>query len=343
MKMKKTQPTLHDIARISGLSIATVNQILEDKRHVANDNARTRVVEALEMLGYEPSRYIQSLRGESVKTIAFIMPRHDAYYASIIDAIEHQEGSEGIRIIAMASNEQAARQDALIDWFVSQQVDGIIVSPVSAQMRIAKRWRDIPMVIIDNQIEDGLLPYIGMNYEDTTYRAAEHLLQHNHKAIALILGNEASSATADSRMGYKAALEDFEFQMDERLIAYQYTDLSLNATERYGYETTQALFSQAQHPTALIAANHAMLTGILQALKAQELSVPEDVAVVTLEENSWNKVHAPELTSVGIDSETIGASIFKRLKQYFDGETDTITSDWLAACLNERASSRKHL
>ncbi|UXR33239.1 LacI family DNA-binding transcriptional regulator [Staphylococcus simulans] len=337
--MKKTQPTLHDIARISGLSIATVNQILEDKKHVSNDQARARVVEALEMLGYEPSRYIQSLRGESIKTIAFIIPRHDAYYASVIDAIEHQQGSESIRIIAMASNEQVQRQDELIDWFVSQQVDGIIVSPVSAQMRISKRWRDIPMVIIDNQIEDEQIPYIGLNHEDTAYQAAEHLLKQNHQSIALILGNPASSATADTRMGYKAALEDFEQQMDERLISYQYTDLSLQATEKYGYDTVQQLFAQSNHPTALIASNHAMLSGILQALKTKELKVPEDVAIVTLEENSWNKVHYPSLTAVGIHVETIGASIFARLKQFFEGESEQIQSDWLMAQLNVRDSS----
>ncbi|PTF16973.1 substrate-binding domain-containing protein, partial [Staphylococcus cohnii] len=139
----------------------------------------------------------------------------------------------------------------------------------------------------------------GLNHEDTAYQAAEHLLKQNHQSIALILGNLASSATADTRMVSKAAFEDFEQQMDERLISYKYTDLSLQATEKYGYDTVQQLFAQSNHPTALIASNHAMLSGILQALKTKELKVPEDVAIVTLEENSWNKVHYPSLTAVG--------------------------------------------
>ena len=338
--MKKSQPTLHDIARISGLSIATVNKILEDKRHVASDNARDKVVEALEMLGYEPSRYIQSLRGEQTKTIAFIIPRHDAYYASIIDAIEHQEGSESIRIIAMASNENAARQDELIDWFVSQQVDGIIVSPVSAQMRIAQRWRDIPMLIIDNHIEDESLPYIGLNHEDSAYKAAEHLLRQQHKVIGLLLGNPETSTAADSRMGYKAALEDYDLSMDERLITYQYTDLSMNATENYGSAAVEQVFNNGKMPTALITANHALLNGVLQALHHKGLKVPEDIAIVTLEENTWNTANQPQLTAVGIASNEIGASIFKQLQRFFKGETTKIKSDWLASQVIIRDSSQ---
>lgn len=337
--MKKTQPTLHDIARISGLSISTVNRVLQDKKYVASDKARDRVVEALEMLGYEPSRYIQSLRGEQVKTIAFIMPRHDAYYASIIDTIEHQKGAETIRIIAMASNEKASRQDELIDWFVSQQVDGLIISPISSQMTIAQRWRDIPMVIIDNQIEDDL-PYIGINHEDNAYKATTHLLNQAHKSIALLLGNADSSATADIRMGYQAALEDFEQQMDARFVNYQYNDLSLKASEAYGYETTKQLFYGETHPSALIVENHALLTGSLLALKENGFSIPNDVAVVSLEESSWNKVHQPAITSVGSSAEEIGKTLFNQLKHFFNGETPKISSEWLPTQLIERRSSK---
>ncbi|ANZ32534.1 LacI family DNA-binding transcriptional regulator [Staphylococcus carnosus] len=338
--MKKSQPTLHDIARISGLSIATVNKVLEDKRHVASDSTRDKVVEALEMLGYEPSRYIQSLRGEQTKTIAFIIPRHDAYYASIIDAIEHQKGSESIRIIAMASNEKTERQDELIDWFVSQQVDGIIVSPVSAQMRIVQRWRDIPMLIIDNHIEDESLPYVGLNHEDSAYKAAEHLLKQQHEIIGLLLGNPESSTAADSRMGYKAALEDFNLNMDERLITYQYSDLSMNATEKYGTEAVEQLLSSIRKPSAIIVANHALLIGVLHGLNNNGVKVPEDIAVVTLEENNWNTANQPQLTAVGIASKDIGASIFKQLQRFFNGEDKEIQSNWLPSHLIIRDSSQ---
>jgi DNA-binding LacI/PurR family transcriptional regulator len=271
-------PTIRDVARHAGVSVATVSRVLNDIP-VVRTEMRERVRAAIGDLGYRPSSTARSLSLGHAQTIGVVAPFFTA--PSVVERLRGvverlAERDYDLMLFDVETLQQ--RSDAFQDFARRARVDGLLVIslPLLADEVAALRRDNLPVVLID--IEHAGVPHVTIDDVRGGELAAEHLLSRGHRRIGFV-GDVADSpfgftSSERRRRGLRVALERAGLRPDDAL-------------ERLGpHARAQArrlaidLLGRDDRPTAIFAASDTQAIGVLEGARALGLRVPEDVAVI---------------------------------------------------------------
>ncbi len=311
----KKRPTQADVARLAGVSRATVSYVINDvEDNQVSAETRTRVLAAVQELGYQPDAMAQSLRSGSTNTLGLLIPDMDnPHYWHIAKGVEQETQQHGYDLMLISSALDVDRELNSIKALSRRRVDGLIliisffeqVRP--AIQRLMQQQR--PLVLLNRELDN--VDYVETDLGSGASQAMQHLLAHGHRRIGFVFGVASHELASRRLTTYRDSLTAASLQVDEDLIVHCGTSIE------EGYQATCRLITQKPRPTALMVVNDVLAIGALRAAVDCGLRVPADLSISSFDDISLALYTQPRLTTVGVDATLVGRTaarmIFQRL------------------------------
>ncbi|MCB0911372.1 MAG: LacI family DNA-binding transcriptional regulator [Propionibacteriaceae bacterium] len=293
--------TLADVARLAGLSTTTVSMVLNDRPNTRlSAEAAERVRAAAAKLNYRPNPAARGLRIGKTRTVGFISDEVTItrYASAMIRGLLEVAEERDHTVLITESGRRADRIANALELMLDRQADGIVFGLMGAkQIELPPLSIDVP-VVISNATSTGGHPCVLPDEFRAGHDAASHLLERGHRRIGFIGRSEALldpalSVTIGVRYaGLDAALAEhgltFAHQVDGR---YWEPD--------FGYRGAHEIFDAAP-VTAIVAANDRVAFGVYQAAQERGLRIPEDLSVVSFDDEYLASYLRPQLTTMQI-------------------------------------------
>ncbi len=286
--------TIKDVAKEAGVSFTTVSHVINETRYVGS-NTKSRVLAALDKLGYHPNNVARSLRSGKTKTIGLIVPdASNLFFAEIARKIEDFGYQQGYSVILGNSDNNPAKQTNYIHTLIAKQVDGVIFISAGGEVRDLQLFLDnrIPVVVADRDVPLELADVVLLDNEKAGYEATRHLLDLGHVCIACITGPDNLSPSMLRVEGYKRALHEYGLPFRSNLVKVGDFQIKGGETEM------QKLLEDPCKPTAVFVLNDMMAIGAMTAARKAGLSVPADLSIVGFDDIELASAVSPALTTV---------------------------------------------
>jgi DNA-binding LacI/PurR family transcriptional regulator len=335
MTERRARPTIYDVARLAGVSTATVSRALNGTGQIA-PATRSTIEAAVEQLGYRPNTIARSLVTKSTQTIAFLLPDiTNPFYASLVRGIERYVLSHDHTMLLCTTDGDAEREEQYLNLLRAKQVDGALVDGlVLPPERIARFVRDgFPIVCLDRDIDSSSIPLVQVDNRLGGRLATEHLLALGHRRIGHVTGSRMLRISDDRLAGYRDALAAAGVVDDPGLVG----DGSF--TEESGHDAALALLHASPDITAIFAANDLSALGVLNAVVESGRRVPDDVSVIGFDDLRLSSFTSPPLTTVRQPAVEIAELATKLLIRLVRGEEVERMHHLLAPELVVRAST----
>ncbi|MFF9108530.1 LacI family DNA-binding transcriptional regulator [Streptomyces sp. NPDC014805] len=307
-------PTMADVARSAGVSVATVSHVLNGTRPVL-PHTRQAVLDAIDELGYTPNTLARSLVTSRTRSIGLAVSAiSNPYFTEILQGVEAAAREEGYGLLIADPHDDPVHEQRVVRLLHERRVDGVIVAPSAhPDDLVAYLTRHaVPTVLLDRAVDTtaGTTPrfdQVCAENADPTARLVTHLAELGHRRIGLVAGLPGLSTTGERINGYRYGLAAAGLPYDERLVVHG--DSDAGGAER----ATARLLSLAAPPTALVSANNAMTIGALRTLRSRGLTVPGDIALCCFDDFAWADLFSPRLTAVAQPSRELGATAVRVL------------------------------
>lgn len=306
-------PTIKDVAKKAGVSIATVSQVVHNSSKISTETTK-KVRKVIKELDYYPSRSARDLVSKKTGNIGFILTddhflKTEPFYTKIFlgTEFEAREGEYYVLLTTVSSN--FCEDDPMPRFVLDRNVDGIIIAgkiPEQLIKRLSKY--KLPIVFVDYLSEVDNYPVVLIDNVFGGLLATEHLINCGHKNIAFIGGDIKHPSISDRLIGYKQALAKYGIPDNKKFIITH----SPYPNRQYGYESAKKLFgSNKNNITAIFACNDAMAIGAMQYLKDNGYKIPQDVSIVGFDDVETDLLIDPPLTTVKVPKVEIGAEALR--------------------------------
>lgn len=343
MENRKKPITQKDVARLAGVSPSIVSYVINNGPRSVSDETKQRVLDAIAASGYRPNKHAQMLmrsNWNSDQTVQFgvilgggVKDLQRPFYGAILSGIYMEARATGRRVNSLQFFEDI-KDPILFNQFISKDeifglifltVDEAIRTPQDEEM-LEKIVERVGNVIVAERAWRNL-PAVTINLQEAALKATTHLIRLGHRRIGYI-------GTRDDRiMGYRNALLEHELAYDLDLIWLD----SVNS-HTVGYEGATYFTELASPPTALFCANDEVATGAVGYLQASGFNVPQDIAVVGIDDVEQAAFLTPALTTVRIPKIELGRYAVRKLIEQIDRDEMPLISSVLPTDLIIRES-----
>jgi LacI family transcriptional regulator len=286
---RRRGPTIYEVARRAGVSIATVSRVHRNAELVA-PATRERVRRAVAELDYRPSRLGRSLaRGHHDATGVVFPDLSGPYYSAVIHGFEDASAAEGQSVLILATHGKAA-PSAVLD--LADRVDGLVLFGRTVDDSVVGSLdrRGIPLVLLARPAL-GSADSVRAENRSTARALVAHLLGHGHRRIAFLGDPEGSPDAAERWQGFLDAHRDAGRPPwgPPRPSAFR---------EAEGRAAASELLAAGERPEAIVAANDEIALGVLSAARAHRMHVPTDLALTGWDDIPVARHVATPLTTV---------------------------------------------
>jgi len=305
MEESPTDVTIQDVAARAGVSAMTVSRVLNHPARVA-PATRKRVEQAIRELGFVPNALArQLLRGRTHTLALLVSDIGNPFFTQIARGVEDVAQRNGYTVIFGNSDESVEKERLYLHALLGRRIDGLLIAPAgdgSRPMLDLLVQRGTPFVLLDRAI-DGVPAdvVIGDNIGGSR-KLTEHLIGLGHRRIALVNGDPKVPTARDRRRGYMETLRDHGIEPQPELI--------IDGVYRRDSGTRAARQLLAlpadRRPTAIFGANNFLAVGVIEALRAAQVSIPGDIAVVCFDDIEMAAALDPFLTVMAQPARTFG-------------------------------------
>lgn len=314
--------TIRDVARLAGVSLATVSNVLNQTRPVAADTA-ARVMRAVEALRYAPHAAARSMRRRGSGLIGLILADiTNPFFTALVHAVERAASTAGYSVLLCNSDEDLKREQQHLELLRTQRVDGIILAATGHPSRgraAALGQLRVPVVLVDRAFNEFGLDAVMLDNRRAALEATRHILGFGHRRIAMLSGPVAMSTGAERLQGYREALLEAGLPYDEALVR------DAGFREERAHEAAHELLSSSKRPTAVFAANNLIAIGLMRAIADLQLQCPQDVSVVSIDDFAWASAFRPRLTTVAQPVVDMGETAVRMLLARMRGDAPATT------------------
>jgi LacI family transcriptional regulator len=293
---RKSAPTMHEIARLAGVSQSTVSRVLNGNATVIPEK-HAAVMEVVERLNFRPNVAAQGLVQGKTSAVG-ILTRHVAspFHAELLQGVT--EGLRGSRYSPVMSLGGDTGNDdyVALDTLISRQVDALVIlySIQITDEYLQEAARRIPMIVIGRQVPGLENHCVGVDNRAGAYKATSYLISKGHTRIAHITGPADSDDANARRDGYLHALYHHGIEVDPELI------IDGDYSEACGILAVDRLLSiRDRHPfSAIFVANDQSALGVRLALFHRQINVPGDISMMGFDDISGAQYMTPPLTTI---------------------------------------------
>ena len=318
MRLSMKKDTLLTISEKTGYSISTVSRVLsgKGKKYRISQNTIDYVTEVAKSCNYTPDLIAQSLRTRKTNTIGLTIPSiENPFFSNLSGVIINQLKSRGYNIILSDTMENVDNEVEALNSFVSRNVDGIIAVPVSSSpLYIEQISKMIPVVLIDRYFENTTLPYVCTDNYYGAYIATEFLISKGYRRLLAIQGVPASMPNKERLRGFRQAVED------HRAEGVQETVSGDSFSVESGYSETFSALTSSDRPDAIFAFSNTILLGAIKAIRELGLVIPDDVALISFDNNRFLDFLDPVITRVEQPISVIGNLVTDNIIRMIESE-----------------------
>lgn len=310
--MPGSKKRLHvaDIAKLSGVSSATVSRVLNGARSVSPD-LRKRVLAVAERFDYQPNHLARNLRlGRTATVGVLVSDVENPHFASMVKYLEEALAGRGVRVLFCNTEEDPLKQSAYLNVMASERVMGVVISPAAAGDQEVTGLMDlnIPVVAIDRPLSDPRADQVVADNAGAVTAGTNLLIDSGCRQIGLIGGREGVWTTSQRLAGYLAALQPMGLTPHAMLREF---------TVEMGYRAAAELLDQVPDLDGLVAANNQMTIGALRLLRNRGVTVPGQLKIVAFDDPPWADLIEVPLTTIAQPIQAMAEAavnqLFKRI------------------------------
>lgn len=305
--------TINDVAKLAGVSVATVSRVINDSGKVQPHTADA-VKQAIEALAYRPNVMGRNLRKAKANRILVIQPSiSNLFFSKIVRGIEQAARPAGYQIMLCDTDYDPEREAMYLDWLDSCVADGaILITSCHEPRHYATIAQRRPIVHCSEDYADAALPCVTMDNVVASRDAVSHLIKLNHRKIAFFSVHNKLHTVKQRYQGYRAALADAGIEpIPEYCVKHGSVpdDMIWEKTCEYA-----AQFAQMNDPpTAIFCTSDMIAIATIRALIANGVRVPDEMSVMGFDDIEIARIFSPSLTTVSIPKHFIGRSAVELL------------------------------
>ncbi|KJR29910.1 LacI family transcriptional regulator [Vibrio navarrensis] len=294
--------TINDVCKLAGVSKATVSRVLNHSEQV-KPKTRDSVLSAMRQLGYQPNTLAQALATNTSHSIGLVLPHFESsYFGSVLYHAEQETQKAGKKLLVVNSKNSEQGEKEAVTTLAAQRCDAVLLYSrhlsqddlVGLQQQIQR-----PLLILNRRLTNPHLYSFGLDQQQVTSLAMEHLLSLGHRQIACIASPLQSETGRIRFQGYQKALQDKGIAVSTDLV------IESNNTLAGGYEAMNNLLQTAETFTAVFASNDDMALGAIRALYDHGKKVPSDIAIIGIDNEPAAAYAIPSLSTVSLPIVTL--------------------------------------
>lgn len=309
--------TIYDVSRLSGVSTATVSRAFSDPDSV-RESTRNKVYEAAKVLKYQPNAIARAMARQRTDKIAFLICKKgatilDEFYASVCEGIMSKTtGSEYQLLISTAEQWRQTFGNTQ-----SKHIEGVILGgDVEPELVTDLQRQNVAVVVVNNNMTGFDVPCVLADERSGVRQALAHLVNGGHRQIGMITGKFSPYIIRERYTAFVEFMKEHGLPLDSD---------NIKMCEPNIEEATQValqLLDRPHRPTAVFASNDIIAAGLMKASRRLGLRIPEDLAVIGVDDSRVCNMLEPELSSVHIYCHQMGAASADLLYALLDGKTD---------------------
>jgi LacI family transcriptional regulator len=328
--------SLRDVAKAAKVSVGTVSNVLNRPEVVAPETL-ARVQATIKELGFVPNGFARHLRSGQSRTLGLIVPDvANPFFTEVARGVEDAASKRDYAVFLCNSDESASKEDRYINVLIQQQVRGVLITPadMKSDRLEAMRERGIAVTLLDREIKGRKQCSVSVDDVHGGQIAIEYLAGLGHKNIAWVCGPESIPQVADRGAGVTKAAKVAGAKIETIRVPL------MNAAK--GEEAAKKILELEVMPTAIFCANDLLALGVMRALLANKVRIPEQVSVLGYDNIEFAPSAAVPLSSIAQPSYQMGVTAADLLlNECEDGENHEHQQIRFQPQLVERASTGK--
>ncbi|MCL4830943.1 MAG: LacI family transcriptional regulator [Caldilineaceae bacterium] len=310
-------PTIKDVAKRAGVSVATVSRCLSGGSHVAT-KTKERVLRAAAELNYRPNQIARSLRRRRTTVIALIISTiENVFFTEVAHASELAARERGYNLIVCNTNEDPALEATYLKILDQQLIAGVVLAPAPGDAPHLTPYIEngLPVVLINRRLNSVSCSSIVSDDRNAAYQCVSGLLAKGRKRVAAITGLPNIYTTKERLAGYEQVLREAGLEIDPTLQICGWAGME------GGYGATYQLMNSANPPDSLFAFNNVMTQGAVIAVQEMGLRWPEDIDISGFGAFKTSHLYQPRLTLVQQPAREMGRKSVELLVEQIEDPT----------------------
>lgn len=313
----KPRPSIQDVARLAGVSLGTVSNVLNSPERV-KDSTIAKVTRAIDQLGFVRNDAARQLKAGKSKTIGLIvLDASNPFFGEIARGAEDAAHDLNYSVLLGNSGHDEGRERQYVSLFEEQRVGGVLISPVGQITDVVSNLRvhGTQTVLVDRKADAALCCSVSVDDVAGGRIAVDHLIAQGFKKIAFVGGPLNIQQVADRLLGAKEAVRAGKNGATIKVLK------SRNMNVLAGREVGEAILKEKREtwPDAIFAANDLLAVGLVQAFMFKsKVRIPEDIAVIGYDDIDFAEAAVVPLTSVKQPASLLGSTAIEMLIDEID-------------------------
>lgn len=318
---------IQDIARLSGVSVATVSRMINQSGYV-KETTRKKIEHVIKQHNYVPNAVARSLSISDTSSVGVIIADvENHFFFGIISGICEIAEKMGIKILFFGTNETINVEHAALKTVQEQRLKGVIVTPISEEDSVTRgilrrmNRSGIPVVLVDREFPGEKFDSILTDNVNAAYEGVQALVRAGHTRIATIAGPTTSKPGKGRLQGYKMALEEAGIEIRQEYIKVG------DFKREMAYNLTEELLDLPQPPTAIFTSNNMTTLGCLGRLTQRHIRPNRDIAVLGFDGIEELNAIGYNLPAIERDTKQIGREAMMLLAERLAGGEEQVTPE----------------
>ncbi len=310
--------TIKELAEELQMSTTTVSRVLtnQEKKYRISEKTAKKVREKIDLLRFKPNQIARNLRLQQTNTIGLIIPDiSNPFFANLARTVEEELRGRNMIVLLCDTKDETSLEQESVNLLMDRKVDGLLVAPVGKDWKHLPTNASTPVVLIDRYFEEVQIPYVTTDNYQGAFEATNYLIQEGHKQIACVQGLKQTSANQNRLRGYADALKQNQISVNKEFI------IGNDYSVENGYHSTLQLLTKEQRPTAIFAINNQIAIGVMKAVNEARLSIPQDLSLVSFDDQNYFELLSPPLSAVQQPMTAIGKKAVELLFDLMEGKT----------------------
>lgn len=309
--------SMKDVAKLAGVSVSTVSRVISGAMKV-EDDTKNKVDAAIRKVNYKPNLLAQGLRIKSGKMIGLIVP--DIAHPSFMSVIKYTEqcaAEKGLNLIICNTNNSTEKTAQAFEQLLRRNINGIILSRVSDESQVIHLVSNTntPVIVIDRALDHEDTPNVILDNYKAGQIAAEHLIKSGRKHLACVTGSQKILLARERLYGFKDTLENHGIKLEREFI------FEGDFVFQTGQDAVEYFLGRGLEVDGIWGQSDLIAAGLITSLQRKGRRVPEDVAIIGMDNISQCTMMYPTITSIIQPYEQMSCKAVELIDLMSDGKS----------------------
>jgi DNA-binding LacI/PurR family transcriptional regulator len=339
----KKRATIKDIARETGLSIATVSRVINKKEGHYNEETKNSIEDAIKKLKYKPHIGAINLKKQKTMTIGFVAPELDSFYNEVYLGSQDYAFKHKYSTFLFNTNYNKELEELQVENLLNRRVDGVILASGLVNNNLVYKLLEdnVPVVSIENIKDDSTIPAIILDNYKYSKLAVKHLIDKGYKRIGYLSGpTEEMYILQERYKGYTDGLKDSGIELDKRIINFDKRlrgEWDLDGLN----ELIAGIISGPGKPDALFIISDVVALIAIRVITKLGYKIPEEIGIMGFDDRRMSKNSVISLSSVFLPKYEMGRKGMELLINNIEGNGRAEKNVYLDMKLSIRESTSR--